>query len=683
MADKKVKQTAAEASMPKGTPEPIDIHTLDGQIYTVLKNRVERGKANQKEWWAAGKKIRSFIKGVQWDDDSKAMFSPENGWIRKNLNKMKALETGLLSQVAFQSPKVAALPLRRNPSHIGAANVDSTLINHSLKEGGFDASQKRMAKDALHFGAGFGQVGTNPEKGGIPTILWRAATDVVVDPDAVCIEDAKWIARRETLNVHAARKKFDDLSIVSDQQHDRENNPNHKPEGIAKAPEDETIEVWEIWCRADAINFMDASEADARNKVKDSLPDDAPAFLKHLTENGNRVFRISLNHPKLLSDAPWPFVIDNDMLPIWPVYLDLDTEEVLPPSPLLPAQELQRSLNTAYTFLMTQAYTTARIKFVGDKAQLSQENVTAKLKSPMVGDLIGIEGGMLNIQPLNFGPLNNAMVQVYKESDNQFVMITGFNEIFGGMQGTRSATEASIRESRAQTNSSTMRAAFEIGLDRMTRAMDQIAHSTLKADKVADIVGREEMGYVNPETGLVDDDEKLNKKAVNWDDDMTPEEIRRENRIELVINSTRRVNQEQVVTDMRNLITDLMGLVSAYTQQGYRINKTRMARKINYVFSRLLQAMGLPDFKQIEVLPEDLEIDDRLMPRGKTEQQLLQQFEERKAQEAQEADQGNVEGITEFFTQFQGMPPEVIQEQLAQLTPEMRASLVQMLEGED
>ena len=672
--------------VPEGSPPELDPHKLGGQILAVLKNRIERAKKAQEKWVKNGLALRDFMDGDQWAADLKAIITVENGWVRKTVNKMKALRTGIISQVAFQSPKTVALPLRRTPSYIGQANVASTLINHSITESNFGTHQRKAALDALAFGAGFLQFTTDPERGGIAGVLHRCAEDVLIDPDATCPEDAKWVAWRSHVNIWAARHEYEQPSMVSDQAHAAE--AGEKTEGIAPAPEDETVEVWEVWCRADAINFMDANTNSARNKVVDALPDDAPAALKYMTEEGNRVFHVSLRHGEILSDKPWPFILDHDMLPIWPVYLEESTNKVLPESPLKPAMGLQRALNTIFTFLTTQAYTTARIKYAVEKTIAQDEKAMKGLKSAEVGTGIGVDGGgMTGITPINMGQLNIAMIQLLKETNAFFDQITGYNEMFGGMQGARSAAEAVIREDRAQTNTSTMRQAFETGLKRIIRSMWQVSMSTLKAAKVANIVGREEMGYVNPETGEVDDDDAKNTVPINWPyEDFKPADIRRENFIEYVINSTQRSNPQQEAQDLRGLIQDVIGLIGTYTQQGYRIAPVRMARKLNYIYSRVLQTMGIADYKQMEITPEDLSIDDRLMPRGPTEDQMLakarQQIEGEQKQATEESQAANVDALAEAIAQQMGVPIEQAQTMLAGLTPEMMTALVQEIESQ-
>lgn len=670
----------ASLLVPEEATPTLDMGVLDGQIYTVLKNRIERAKKSQADWWLNGKNMRAFMDGEQWEADLKNVLTIENGWVLKTVNKMKALRTGLVSQIAFQEPKVVGLPLRRLPEFINKANVASTLINHSISESNFQVQQKKAALDSLSFGAGFVQFCTDPERGGIPGVTHRCAEDIVVDPDAKTIEDAKWIARRFPANIFSARKEYDDESLRSDREQDPDGNKLKEGE-VAICPEDETVEIWEVWCRADAINFMDAKEGNARNATKDSISKRSPAFLKHVSESGNRVFHINLKHEKILSDKPWPFILDHDLLPIWPLYMEESTNSLLPGSVLQPAKSLQRAINTMMTFLTTQAYTSARIKFSMDKQSMADGNVMKGLKSAEVGTLLPTDGGSLGLQPVNMGQLNLAMVQMLKETDNFFNQITGYNEMFGGMQGARSAAEAVIREDRAQTNSSTMRQAFETGLKRVIRGMWQIAMSTMEAKDVAEIVGREEMGYVD-ESGAVNDDDTLNKLPINWPyDKATPAEIRRENFIEYVVNSTRRANPQQEAQDLRGVIQDLTGLVGLYTQQGYRINKVRLARKVNYVFGRVLQALGVADFKQMEVTPEDLEIDDRLMPRGPTEEQMIAKLDEQRKGEQDEVNAGNVDALAEALSQQMGVSIEEAKTVLAGLTPEMMQALVQVVEG--
>lgn len=680
--DKQVDDLPTDHTATEPAPH-LDMHRLDGQVYTVLKNRIERAIDAQKEWVKKGILMREFMRGEQWAADLQAVINVKNGWIRKTVNKMKSLRTGIISQVAYQNPKVTALALRRTAETIGKATVESTLINLAIHECDFQSQQKKAAFDATCFGAGALQLCTNPEKAGLPQVKHRRMEDVVVDPDANCLEDAKWIAYRRNVNIFEARREFDDDSLVSDQR--RASEAGITPEGIAPAPEDETIEIWEVWCRADAIGFMDADESSARNKAKDKLGVDAPQFNRYLSEEGNRVFQISLNHNKVLSDEPWPFILDNDMLPIWLVYLEEKEDGILPESVLQPAMGLQRALNTVFTCIATQAYTQARIKYAADKQTLQDETVSKGLKSAEVGTILPTDGGTLGISKVDFGNLNIAVIQLLKETDNFFNQITGYNEMFGGMQGTRSAAEAVIREDRAQTNSSSMRQSFETGLKRVVRGMSQIAKSTMSEKRVADLVGREEMGYINPETGEVDDNDKLNTLCINWpyDDEKRtkPEDIRRENFIELVVNSTRRSNPQQEAQDLRALIQDVIGLIGTYTQQGYRINTVTMARKLNYIFSRVLQAMGIADYKQMEIRPEDLSIDDRLMPRGQTEEQMFNKFKQKQAQETEQTNIANADAVAEAIAQQLGVPIEVAQTLMAGLTPEMVTSLVQEIES--
>ena len=672
-------------------------------VYRILKSRLDRAMHNQRDWLRDGEQVERFVYGSQWGSEIAAQLSPENGWIRRSLNKMKPLATGIISQVAFQNPQAMALPLRRESSFIQKATVDATYLNRCIEEARFDKHQRMAAKDALFFGNGYLEVGTDPHKENISTVAHRKVGDVYFDPDATCYEDAQWVAVRQTMNLHTARKVYNAPELTPARNAETDNveagsgRPNSEvsnstlsqtagsefASGTEKTPavEDVRITVWRIWLRQEALDFSAEVTVD-----KDDVEGD-DRLRKMLKDEGNRVITITedlmTGTDGILSNKPWPFVIEKNHLPVSIITLSDQSGRLFNQSELEPLVKLQQTLNMCYSFLLTEAYCTAKIKFIADESVISmQDQVSELIRSNEVGNVVGVPGGAMNMQKLELGSLNQAMLQLLELTNREFDEISGFQEIFGGLQGARSATEASIREGRSQTLSSDMRQSFERCIAQVMRHMLQIAYSTADTNTVANWVGREEMGFVDRSTGepLAPDasmDDMKKAMSMYWNEKMSATEIRRENNIMLVPGSTRRVNPDREIQDLIQVLTLQQQLYSTYQQQGYRIKPEPLVRKMNYIQKRLLKAIGLVDFKQIEITADDVQFEPAMIGQDPTAQinQAREDGRQEMVDEQQASEEEIVAALTELFMAQRGLTEEQAQAEVAKLSAAERQAL--------
>ncbi|MBK8583435.1 MAG: hypothetical protein IPL86_16960 [Flavobacteriales bacterium] len=683
---------------PKGAKDK-DREKWEADIYRVLLSRLNRSEKVMRPWIERGKALESFIANMTGNPDVENLLSVGNNWIRAKVNKMKPLAQGILSNVAFKAPQVVALPLRRSAEFVNIANVEGTYANRCLEEARFDRQQRMAAQDIILYGAGFIEEGTDPAKENIPTARHRRVADVRVDTQAQTPEEQTWVAFRQIMSLEKAKRVYDyeKLTESSDAMHDGTSDGSGTDSGRDGVktdfgeiePEDKKVTLWRFYLLKESLDF--AAELTAKYG-KGSSGDESP-LEKLLEEEGNRVVVISEDCPgKILSNQPWPFFLDKDHLPYTILTFEDCPGRLLPESPLTTVRDQQLTLNNVYTFLVTQAFTLSKIKFVGDKGQIANDaGVMEKINSPIVGDVIGVEGGHVMLKALELGQLNTSMIQLFNMTNQLFDEISGFREMFGGMEGARSATEAGIREGRAQTLSSDNRQIFERGIREVLRKMMQIAYSTSKKELVAKYVGREELGFMPKDAEAQGQDAgKLSPKqtiARYWNEDMTPEEIRRENNVMLVPGSTKRVNTDKETQDLSTSMVMVRDLMMLYQQNGYRIAPEVLSRKLNYALSRILRSVGMYDYKQFEITAQDLNLEPALLGNDMSagvQAKMAQAEGEKAGREAagelsEEKDAANAEAISAWF-QAQGEEENVANTRVAKMTPQQRALLVEVIE---
>jgi hypothetical protein len=382
--------------------------------------------------------------------------------------------------------------------------------------------------------------------------------------------------------------------------------------------EDERVTLWRIWARGDdpseeANESKDADdngaveEGDSDSKASNSGStsegnENQSALEKYLSKHGNRRVVICMHHKVVLEDVPWPYVLDHDAFPITCVRLHDVPGQFLPYSPLQPVEELQRQINWAMTFLITQMRRTSQQKYVINKEAFTGigKDQIDKITSLESEEIIEATGHIDRaVTPLVLAGLSAAPLQMFEMMVEQFDMISGYREMFGGMEGARSATEASIREERAQTLSDLMRQATESAANEDMRKMLQISFSATPAATVVNIVGNDALEIeIDQLTG------QPIPVSIYWDENMTPEQIRAEVDVVLEPGSMRRVNRDQEVTDIINVMDRVIGIVAQYPNLGLQPNPEALLEWENSLFRKLYEAMGWVDGVHYLIKPE-------------------------------------------------------------------------------
>jgi hypothetical protein len=615
-ATKKSKTTKKSVGFDYGASESSTTKIeADMHICATWKAELKRAHDVQKPWYSDGEEVKRFIEGSQWNpgDD---IGGPNASYMKTTNNRLWPLFQGYLSNLIYQRPNVTAKAVRKGDEALQRAKVNSKVMNYVLRETHYETETRLAISDALIYGCGAKEQRINREKGDIATSEWVSIKDILVDPDAnTNIRTVGWVAKKFTMRLTTARKLYakaiskeiGPLTASSGMEEQEKPGSTGKP-SEQKGVAGDSITLYRIYLRGDDPVAEDTSEENEPNKSTlpegDEKDTHKSALQKHLEGSGNKVITIALGYPVILDERPWPYVLDNDEFPITFYRVHLYPGKFLPHSPFKPLLPLQKSMNWATTFAITQMRTMSQIKFVVDKSQMSgvADEEIEKLVSLDDREVIITNGRMADaVQRVDFGTISQHPLQMLPLMQQQFDDISGFQELFGGMRGARSATEADIREQRAQTNSALMLQAVESSMNEDVRHMLQIMFSVTPLKKIEKIVGPEEL-YVFDDAG--------EPTASFWQIGMPVEDIRCEVDILLEPGSTRRVNRDQEVNDRINLLDRKTGLLKMLTEMmaaGLVKDQNGLASILNFInkdLEDIADKLGWTDADRAKLPPE-------------------------------------------------------------------------------
>lgn len=601
-------------------PPENDTHDAKREKQESLKRawekRIQSGREAMKEWENDGDSNLKFIKGSCWNDQMDQQL-PNSTWSKTTANRMHALVNGYMAATVYRRPNVNAKPTKKGKDAMQRSIVDAAYLNYCMRECKAEEHMYLATHDAIVYGAGAIELRLDKERGGIARMEWVSIKDVVVDPHAnTVMASCGWVARRFTMNIHTARRVFKNKELKPDAEAEAQHvsTGGNASQHVGGGLEDERITLWRIWARGDDPDAEDSGgegvEVQTGQKPVPAGGDkaqggdkDEDEVTRYLRRSGNRRIILCMHHPVLLDDTGWPFILDHDEFPITLIRTHRVPGSLLPYSPLRPVKELQKQINWALTFLITQMRRTSQIKYVIDKSALggaTSEEAINKLTSLESEEVIVASGALERvIAPLKLEPLSQAPLMMLEMLQDQFDTISGFAEMFGGAENSRSATEASIKEERAQTLTDLMRQATEAAAQEILRHMLQISWSATPAETVAKIVGEDivEMG-MDQLTG------QRIPVAIYWNENMTPEEIRAEVDVVLEPGSMRRVNRDQEVQDIINVLDRALGIGAQFPPMGLQPNPEAWLTFINSLLRRQYEAMGWVDGAQFLIPPE-------------------------------------------------------------------------------
>lgn len=588
------------------------------------EKRIHAGEEAQKEWWEDGRGNKKFVRGSCWNDVMDQQL-PNSQWSKTTANRMHALVNGYLATTVYRRPNVNAKPTKPGDDAMKRSIVDASWLNYCMRECRAEEHLHLATYDAIIYGAGFIEQGLDSKRGGTAYMNWASAEDIVCDPGSnTVMESCGWIARRITMNVRTARKLYNvpDLKADGESQH-KPHSTGNASQHVGGGVDDERITLWRIWARGDEPEEDEVVEeeedrvpveadgmgqeregADVREGAdngRDVAGDPNQSELEaYLSKHGNRRFILAMNHPVLLEDVPWPFICDE--FPITIIRVHRVPGELLPYSPLRPVKELQKQINWALTFLITQMRRTSQIKYVANKSafpSMSVEQIESMLTLDSEQVIIAQDALDRALVPIKFDGLSQPPLQMLELMQEQFDTISGFAEMFGGVENSRSASEAVIKQERAETLTDLMRQATEAAVNEILRHMLQMSWSATPVETVAKAVGPDlvKMG-VDRITG------QPIPVGVYWDTEMSPEAIRAETDVVLEPGSMRRVNRDQEMQDIFMMLDKSLGIGAQFPAMGMQPNPEAWLKFINSMLRRGYEAMGWVDGVQFLIPPE-------------------------------------------------------------------------------
>jgi hypothetical protein len=337
-------------------------------------------------WKQTGRECKKFVLGDQWDEGA-AKVASLGDYCRTTANRMKGLVRGMQSSIAFNAPNVVAKPIRAGQVARRRAEINQAYEAYCLRKTRFVEHQQLCAYDAIIYGAGFLEKGLDKERkdDGVVRARWISAEDIVIDPHAdTVMESCSWVGYKFAMRRNDARREFgvDDLESDEDYATKKQSSRSEDRGKSSGDPGDARVTLYKIFSRADSTNpvIPDANLDDPDNKVPvGDAPADEPEFDKYLRKSGNRCFVISMHYHKPLYDEPVHFVINHGKLPIEVIKADMEPGEILPNSLLKAVLPLQKAINMAMTFLLTQARTSSQEIFAIPRDQ-KDPNMQATLK---------------------------------------------------------------------------------------------------------------------------------------------------------------------------------------------------------------------------------------------------------------------------------------------------------------
>lgn len=316
-------------------------------------------------------------------------------------------------------------------------------------------------------------VGHGPNRRKLVGSFFDTNENLLIDPDASCLRDAGWIARRRVRTKWALHDELQVLGVKLD---------DIKPNGISQTNEacsdprskgsKDLVHYWEVYSRVGA---------GGRLEVTDDLRASMPAVASVLDTLGMNCYLMiapqhdfPLNLPPWLASDPngvekmrmfmqWHTPFHDDPVHPWPMAnLDLSAipNRLWPKAPLAKVKGHQLFLNWAYSFLMDHIARAGKQIVVGG-LDLSKEFTNAitcgRHLEFIQANLRAGESAKDALDVIQFPPLNTDWWQIISAVERQFELGSGMLPLmYGAMdQQMRSAQESQDRHQMA-----TLRPAF-------------------------------------------------------------------------------------------------------------------------------------------------------------------------------------------------------------------------------
>jgi hypothetical protein len=427
--------------------------------------------------------------GHLFDDvRTKKFYGTFGGSAVVSVPKVAQMRNALGPRLYSAKPVRTVTPETQDGVMLGLARTLGAYLNYSVKETKFVKHLRKSIDDGLLRGRGFLRQYLDPVRG-LVTSKYVASTDVVIDPDFNCIEDAMWIAWRTREPMWMVEERTTEKWRIKEL-----NKPASVP-GVEDEDEKKndhgTVQMVSVWT---VLSKMGAGFR-AGPKHKDMGEpdwDDSEDFVQ---------LDIVQGHCTPLSEGPWdlPFYLDKD----WPIsYVDFvePIDQLWPDSVFGQVLPLQKTIDLLTTSALSGCKNRDRLLVLGEASMDKSVKDVMRTGGPAEFAPVAVPSGkkladMFQVLDFGNGSERTAFEREYLTGEMEGA--TGVNTALTGAQDDsakeRSAAASQIKNSATETRTADMKErAEEIHTDA-ARKEAITAKLILSEDEIAPYVGSDKI----------------------------------------------------------------------------------------------------------------------------------------------------------------------------------------------
>ena len=208
------------------------------ELGRIWVRQIRRGEDAKKDYVAQADETLSYFKAVHKrlyeSPATRDYFAEFDGSACVSVCKAGQAR-GVLGPFLYQKNPRRVVRTRSNDAvKITLAHVLQSYLNYTPREGHLQAEARRAIDDALMRGVGFLRTGFDPERR-IATSWYVSSADVVIDPDARCLEEALWVAVKHRETLWQLRSRVLDRARGQDRVESTRDKTVHRHEAQARA----------------------------------------------------------------------------------------------------------------------------------------------------------------------------------------------------------------------------------------------------------------------------------------------------------------------------------------------------------------------------------------------------------------------------------------------------------------
>lgn len=555
------------------------------------------------------------------------------------------LEEMIAQAQQMQVPFDPIAPLQAPESDIAKVRIGASLasyyMNQSTKENDLKRNVRLALTEALIKGRGL--VWTelqNSPSGMIVYDKYDSVDNLVIDPDAETLHDAKWIARRQYLYLRDVEDKYILPRGLIKGHRDSYNNTakneaaNDRAAGIVdRSVSYDVVEIWEVYSKIGIGGNLTGFDDDMAKKLEPF------GRYSYIAVSRGVPFPLNMepNTIKTLSEAelgervswPTPFYADNTHG--WP-FVNFDFHDV--PRSVWPMSHIRPAMGELKALQWVTSFMVGKIKNISRDFVVVDKTVEDDIKDAIINgpDLTMLEviargnkavGDFVHF--IQHPDLNRSLWEVTAMLEQMFERRTGVTDL---LQGTstgkqiRSATEATMKQQASNTRPDEMADRVESAMGLLGRNHMIAARSHLAPADVAPIFG-ERFKPVGPTFSNGESPQMAGPLTAMWTallGSQTIAEIVSEYTYEIEPGSARKHNKSQDVARANEGLQVVFGpAMQVYSQWGD-------PSQANYILEQWYKANEWVDYQK-GLLPD------------KTQE--IQQMQEQAAQAEREKNSGS------------------------------------------